>query len=93
VHRASAISSDRPSSDPDAPKCRRGPSRRAMPNVRPGLLPSAQIATAGGANGIPSLGHAAPKRRRGPTRRPIATARPALVATIHIATPAQSLRD
>ena len=62
-----------------------------MPNVYPGLLPTVHFATAGRANGKPSLGRGAPKCRRDPRRRP--TGRPDLVATIHIATPAQKRPD
>lgn len=62
-----------------------------MPNGRPGLFPTVQIATAGRANGKPNLGRGAPKCHQDPRRRP--TGRPDLVATIHIATPAQNRPD
>jgi len=44
----SATTSGKPNSDLGAPRCRRDPSRRAIPNVRPALLPTVHIATSGG---------------------------------------------
>lgn len=89
----SATASGKPNSDLGAPKCRRDPSRRAIPNVRPDLLPTVHFATTRGANGKPSLGRGASNGRLDSRRRPSATGRPDLVATIHTATPTQNGPD